>query len=453
MTGGRKQSMNKLFPKIKVLVMLIAAVLSVMAIMMVINDSGVLYDSDRAHWRDIFNDAPSEESADPSPEVVSTADTVSPTDEQPLVVVQHPPAITSLNGTAAQEVLDGIAEKYDCASVSIAVIDNGYVSQTYVYGYADVRKGILMNEDTKIRVASLTKVPVAMAAMFAQEDGVFDIDDSLTDILGYKVRNYSYSKHVLTLRNMLTHTATFNDTASITGRTLQNFLQDRKSYYDSAKPGTPEGWYYSNPAIRAMGGVVEVSVNKTLSDYLDEKLFNPLHVDAAFFANRLDDSSNLSQLYYCGDSVSYSVKEQLDRRYSDQPGVSMSVYAGGLTISPKDYAKIMCVLLRDGEYDGVQIMKPETVEEMQEVNYTLANFDQCVMLRRNKAMYDGRTLYWHTGAAYGLLSFASYDEKNNQGVVIVTNGSNRSTRVETGVHTVCSEYAEYIYSELLKKPR
>ena len=442
--------MKQYFPRIRIIVMMIAAVLSVMAVMIVINDSGVLYGSDRAHWRDIFNQTPQEE---PLPPVTKEPVKVSESDAEPEVVIQHPPAITSLNGTAAQEMLDSIAEKYDCAGVSIALIDNGYVSQTYVYGYADVRKQIPLNEDTKIRVASLTKVPVAMGAMFAQEDGYLDIDDSLTDILGYRVMNYSYSKHTITFRNMLTHTATFNDTATITGKTLQNFLQDRRSYYSSARPGTPEGWYYSNPGVRAAGGVVEMTVNKTLSDYLDEKLFNPLHMDAAFFANRLDDTSNISNLYYCGDSVSNSVKEQLARQYSEKPGGNMSVYAGGLTISAKDYAKIMCVLLRDGEYDGVQIMKPETVEEMQEVNYQLANFDQCVMLRRNKAMYDGRDLYWHTGAAYGLLAFASYDERNNQGVVIVTNGSNRSTRNDYGVHDVCSEYADYIYGELLKKPR
>ena len=451
--------MEKQFPKIKVIIMMIAAVLSVMAAMIVVDESGVLYGSDRARWRDIFNQTSDEATKTPAePQTVSKTDAASPSDAEPEIIVQHPPAITSLNGTAAQEMLDAIAEKYDCANVSIALIDNGYVSSTYTYGYADVKKQVPINEDTKIRVASLSKVLVGMGAMFAQEDGCFDIDDSLTDILGYRVMNYSYSKHTLTFRNMLTHTATFDDDSSITGRTLQNFLQDRKSYYDSAKPGTPEGWYYSNPGIRAAGGVVEMTVNKTLSAYLDEKIFNPLHVDAAFFACRLDDTKNISNLYYCGDSVSKSVKEQLDRQYSDIPGVGMSAYAGGLTISAKDYAKVMCVLLRDGEYDGVQIMKPETVEEMQEVNYrlaevNLANFDQCVILRHNKSMYHGRELYWHTGAAYGVLAFASYDEKNNQGVVIVTNGSDRSTRDDYGVHHVCAEYADYIYGELLKKPR
>lgn len=445
--------MKKNLSKIKVIVMMIAAVLSVMAAMILVNESGVLYNSDHAHWRDVFESQEQPQPAKP----VSVSDAASQTD-LPQVIVQHPPAITSLNGTAAQEKLDSIAVKYDCANVSIALINNGYVSQTYVYGYSDVKKQVPINEDTKIRLASLSKVPVAMGAMFAQEDGYFDIDDSLTEILGYRVMNYSYSKRTLTLRNMLTHTATFDDDSSISGRTLQNFLQDRKSYFTSAAPGTPEGWYYSNPGVRAAGGVVEMTVDKTLSVYLDEKLFNPLKIDAAFFASRLDDTKNISNLYYYGHSVSHSVKEQLDKVYSDKPGGNMSTYAGGLTISPRDYAKVMCVLLRDGEYDGVQIMKPETVEEMQEVNYRLAdvglaNFDQCIMLRHNKSMYNGRELYWHTGAAYGMLAFASYDEKNNQGIVIATNGSNRSTRNEFGVHDVCSEYADYIYSELLKKPR
>lgn len=360
---------------------------------------------------------------------------------------QPVPEITPLSAEV-QEWINAYCAENDCTAAQIALINDSYVTNTYSYGYANVARGQRLNDDTVIRVASLSKVLIGMTAMRAQEEGALTLDGTLTDQLGYTVQNPSYTRYPLTLRHILTHTATLNDTASIAGRSLANYLQDRNSYFFSGTPGTAEGWAYSNAGIRAAGGIIEVLTDSTMSELNDRYFFDGLGIDASFYARLLDDTSNIATLYYGNKYVSQSVSQQLARQNFDTPAANCSVFAGGLTITARDYARLMCILLRDGEYDGVQYMTAESVEEMQKVNYELEKYDQCVVIRHKDDLY-GRELYFHTGVAYGVLSFAAYDEHTGEGVVIVTIGAYRDGRDDTGVPLVCADLADYLFRQVL----
>lgn len=362
----------------------------------------------------------------------------------------HPPVPVSFSGDV-QARLTEISEKYGCVSTQIAVIDDGYVTSVFSCGQADREHHRAMNDDTKVRVASLSKVLVGMAAMKAQEEGIFDLDDPLTDIVGFRVRNPHYTRCVLTMRSFLTHTATINMYSEISGMSLDAFLHTPEIYI-FAEPNTAEAWCYSNPGIRAAGGLLEVILNRTLPEYTEEKFFDPLGADASFFASRLDDQSNIAALYGGDLYATQTVDALLWKPYYTTPGSNSYIFAGGLMTSAQDYARLMCVLLRNGEYDGMQLLSPQSVAEMEQPNFVLDGFDQCVILRHRCGMYNGRELYYHTGDAYGVLAFASYDKASGEGVVIVTVGA-ASNRDSYDVPEVCGEYAEYLYSEVLDGKR
>ena len=383
---------------------------------------------------------------------VTPTDLSSSSDAQEAVkaVPVHPPVPVTLDGGVGEQ-LNAIAAKYNCVSAQIAVIDDGYVSSVFSCGLADRERHREINDDTKIRVASLSKVLVGMAAMKAQEEGVFDLDDPLTDIVGFRVRNPHYTRCVLTMRSFLTHTATVNMYSEISGMSLETFLRTPE-IYTFTEPNTAEAWCYSNPGIRAAGGMLEVILNRTLPEYTEEKLLDPIGADASFFASRLDDQSNIAALYGGDLYATLSVDELLWKQYSTKPGSNSSIFAGGLVTSAKDYAKLMCVLLRDGEYDGMQLLSPQSVAEMEQPNFVLDGFEQCVILRHRGGMYNGRELYYHTGDAYGVLAFASYDKASGEGVVVTTVGAT-SNRDAYDVPEVCGEFADYIYSQVLDGKR
>jgi len=386
------------------------------------------------------------------------------TEDQPAMLPVVPSSSDSTAGVEISEVnaepdiiplsqeyqsgLKAIFDKYDCTSMQVAVINDGHITNTYCTGYANLANKVKVTDDTKIRVASLSKVLIGMCAMRAHQDGVLDIDGSLSEQLGYDAGNPRKPSYDMTLRDILTHTATFNETASITGRSLPNFLQDRESYFSASKPGTASCWRYSNPGIRAAGGIIEVLTGSTMHDYNKKYFFDSLDIDASFYARLIEDTNSIATLYFGDKYISLSLQDQLNRQNFDVPAGNCTVFAGGLTISAKDYAKLVCILLRDGEYNGTQYLSAESVADMEKVRFELSKFDQCTILRHRKELY-GRELYYHTGVAYGVLSFAAYDPTTNEGIVVTTVGSNVESRDSVGVPTICAELAQYLFGEVL----
>ncbi len=435
----------------KLLIMMLMAVVSLFGTVTALSENDIIAtDNTPLYYFDLSHIYSKNTAIDTfTPTDVTTPTDVSPTDAGSEVVVQHPPEIVSLSEEAQQRLTE-LSNKFGCVATQIAVIDDGYVTSLFSSGYANLRRKTAINNDTKIRVASLSKVLVGMSAMAAQEDGFFDLDDPLTDVLGYKVYNPNYSKHVLTMRSFLTHTASVNMTATISNVKLEYFLRSRDTYF-STEPNKASAWCYSNPGIRAAGGMVEQITGRTLPEFDNERFFTPLGADASFFASLLKDRENIATLYGGDHIETQSVNTLLSRNYSTVPGENGFIFAGGLMISAQDFAKLMCILLRDGEYDGHRILNPATVAEMEQVNYELKDFDQCIILRHRDEIY-GRELYFHTGDAYGVLAFAAYDQASGEGVVVVTVGAGCG-RDKYDIPTVCGEMADYIFNEVLDGKR
>mgnify|MGYP000057883900 CR=1 FL=1 len=86
----------------------------------------------------------------------------------------------------SNNIADLIA-KYGADGVSVAYVRDGQVVDTYAYGSAV--KGVRgMTSNTRVRVASISKVLVGLAAQLAVEDGSFDLDADLGDYLGVDIR-------------------------------------------------------------------------------------------------------------------------------------------------------------------------------------------------------------------------------------------------------------------------
>ena len=67
-----------------------------------------------------------------------------------------------------------------------------------------------MTPDTKVRVASISKVVVAMCAMSMADEGLIDLDAPLSDYWGSGVRN-PYSEGQPSVRTLMTHTSSLRN--------------------------------------------------------------------------------------------------------------------------------------------------------------------------------------------------------------------------------------------------
>lgn len=346
-----------------------------------------------------------------------------------------------------QAQIEAIAQKHGAVGVQVAVVQNGQVVDSYTYGWA-TKNTDKMTADHKIRVASLSKIAVGMAAMCLQDEGTVNIDGDIGSYWDMKVRNPSYPNTPITLRMLLSHTSTLyelGDDMPVTESAIREQLSG--SGFDGRKPGAVGSYYYNNYAFRVLGVTLELAGARTLDDLLGQKLFAPMGIDAAFAGGDLKNTDSIATLYRSSGAVGLSADTQRSRHNATVPGGDGIYYAGNLVASATDFAKLIALLANDGVYEGQQLLSAEAVALMESYMSTAlpdGAYQALPMLYRS-GLYGQSKLYYHTGSGYGVYNCASYDPTTGSGVVVLTTGADGDADLY-GIYEVCSEINQYIYS-------
>ena len=379
---------------------------------------------------------------------------------------------SQLHHNELQKAIDSIAEKYGAAGVQVAVIEQGIVADTFAYGWAT--KDITpMTADHKMRVASISKVVLGMAAMCLQEEGVIGLDEDISRYWDCNVQNPAYPDIPITIRSLLSHTSSMEDAsenASLSYYSVQNSLKG--SGYSQAVPGEIGSWYYNNYGFDILGITLELASGRMVDEVLKEHLYDKLDIDAAYEAGDIQDTSKLVTLYRDGQAVR-TIDDQLLRHCRQQPCEKGVHFCGGLTISAHDLAKLVSVLAEDGAfyqevpehadgytreymngdtshsantYQKIQVLSPGSVEQMEQIysQPTPEGHYQALPLRYRHNLYGRNRLFYHTGNAYGVFNCISYDPETGDGVVVLTTGAWESAD-ENGIFGICSEINEKAY--------
>ena len=159
------------------------------------------------------------------------------------------------------------------AGLSIAVAQNGQLSYTGGFGYANVEKRILANAATVYGIGSLTKQFTAAAVMQLVEQGVIELDHSLSNYIPH----HPDARTPVTIRHLLNHTA------GISGEADLGMLQDgsigagfaREAVINLLEDGafdSPPGhvWRYSNYGYYLLGLLIELVTGNKYTDHLRE---------------------------------------------------------------------------------------------------------------------------------------------------------------------------------------
>ena len=360
----------------------------------------------------------------------------------PAAEVSSAPAITNAD---LQQQIDAIRAKYTAVGLSAAYVRDGAVVETYASGWATLKKQP-MSADTKVRIASVSKVMVGLGAHLLAEQGKIDLDAPIDDALGFQLHTRS-SADVITARHILTHTSSLMRQPAASGvyEKVGALLADPGSYY-SAISGNLKNWDYNNFAFYVLGLALEHASGRTLDEILNQGLCDALGADGSFWAGDLASPELAATVYAEDHSIGLSWAQQTDV-HSKGPAANGAVFAGNYHISARDLGKVAATLANDGWYNGVQVLDAEVVEAMERYIPTLVpdnNFYQAQPLRYRQNMYGRQGLYYHTGSAYGELCFFSYDPVRRDGVVVLTTGAQRMSK--GGIYGVCAEAADLLYN-------
>ena len=328
---------------------------------------------------------------------------------------------------------------------------DGYL-ENVCSGYSNLEDKKETTELGIYRIASISKVIVAIGLLKLYEKGLVDLDEDISLYLGFKVRNPKYPDCLITLRQVLTQTSSIIDDGDFVdgiykGYDGSNCTDDyikleelltpgsERFYkgYSDYKPGT--NFIYSNLGCGILACVCEKITGVYFPDYIKECLLHPLGIYSGFRLEDLKYKENLVNHY------KYDGKFILHRNYESFKKVQCLKYplgenfrgvAGGLYITAYDLSKIMQMLMNKGVYNNIRILKEETVNEMEKVQwegvatdptYRKKGLQMIIMDQFTKDPLKG-----HFGNAYGLRSFMLYNQ--NGGIIFLCNGANFITDEE-----------------------
>ena len=257
--------------------------------------------------------------------------------------------------------LDGIMPQQlareDIAGAVISVVKDGQVLFAKGYGYADVEKRVPVTADnTLFRPGSISKLFTWTSVMQLVEQGKLDLDRDVNDYLDYKVPA-TYPQPI-TLRNVMTHTPGFEETVQELFVADAKDLTPLKTYLPAHlperifPPGTTPA--YSNYATTMAGYIVQRVSGQPFEEYVEQHILNPLGMSHSTFRQPLP--KDLEPLM----SKGYDVASQPPKKFEFVEAFP----AGSSSVTAMDMTHFMIAHLQDGQYEGVQILKPETAKLM-----------------------------------------------------------------------------------------
>ena len=286
----------------------------------------------------------------------------SPPPANVAAVAPQPPRGLELTKTDFETFLDALIPSQlrnrDIAGAVVSVVKDGQVLFQKGYGYADVEaKKPVLPDQTLFRPGSISKLFTATAVMQLVEQGKLDLDGDINQYLDFAIPK-TYAQPV-TLRQLLTHTGGFEETLKNLFVAHENDIKPLRSYLVNEMPARifPPGKIpsYSNYGFTLAGYIVEGVSGEKFESYIENHILKPLGMNHSTFDQPVPAQlvPQMSKAYLNGS------KKPRDFEWVQ------AAPAGALTTTAADMTRFMIAFLQDGSVDGVSILKPQTVRQME----------------------------------------------------------------------------------------
>ncbi len=253
-------------------------------------------------------------------------------------------------------------------------------------GMADIEAGRPMQKDSIFQIMSMTKPVTAIGIMMLAEEGKLSVRDPVEEYLpefkGLRVRvnqgpdaeRLGIPNHAITIRDLLTHTAGFTDSAPAA---IPDYRQRMNVPLDEVvrqlarepllfQPGTE--WSYSSAGIEVLGRIIEVCSGMKYADFISERILQPLGMKDSFFFPPPDKVDRIAMVYEKSDGrlvrAPASILGGDPARH--RQGAVFPAPGWGLYSTAEDLLHLYRMMLNDGVYAGRRYLSPFSVHLMTE---------------------------------------------------------------------------------------
>lgn len=289
---------------------------------------------------------------------------------------------------ALDDVMSQAVETDEVYGLSyLLVAGDEEIARNY-FGVQSLDTGVPVQEDTIFRIYSMSKPITGVAMMMLWEDGLWELDDPVTDYIpefeSLRVlagTNEDGSPILVdadrppTMREIMSHTAGFAYGLGGTDFANEAFRQrailrspDMESLIDAVadvpllfQPG--ENWAYS-VSVDIQGYIVEKLSGQKFGEFLDENIFTPLGMEDTGFFVPPEDYDRFSDVFTYSPDYDRVVRVPSETTLFREDTIPFESGGGGLVATLDDYARFCQMMLNGGTLDGHEIIEPETVELM-----------------------------------------------------------------------------------------
>ena len=354
----------------------------------------------------------------------------------------------------AEAGIHAIMQEIKVVGLSVAVVKNNKIIYTHSFGLKDMETNAPLTDDCLFRIASISKSFTSTFIMQLVEDRQLSLEDDISDLVGFSIRNPKFPDKIITLRMVLSHRSSINDREGYF--TLDAINPDKNpnwaKCYNDYEPGT--GYMYCNLNYNLVGTIIEKKSGERFDNYVRRHILSPLGLYGGYCVDSLDNTRFASIYEYNGDSARFfhSPAAYAPRRTEIENyilGYSTPIFSptGGMKITAAGLANYMIMHMKLGKHRGKRIISKKSAREMQTPLSEKEGYGLAIMTKDN--LIAGKKLKGHTGSAYGLYSAMFFSPEEKFGIVVISNGCHPA--YTDGFNTLIRRTVNCLYESLIKK--
>ncbi len=353
----------------------------------------------------------------------------------------------------AEDCINNIMQQSAVAGLSVAVVKNNKIIYTHSFGSKNIETNTPLSNNDLFRIASISKSFSATSIMQLMEAKKISLEDDISTLVGFKIRNPKFPETVITLRMVMSHRSSINDRQGYF--TLDAINPDKNKdwakCYNDYEPGT--GYQYCNLNYNMVGTIIEKISGKRFDQYVKQHILDPLQLYGGYCVDSLD-KTRFATIYEYNDSLkkfiaapaAYAPRSEEIRNYT--MGYSTPIFSptGGMKISAPDLAAYMMMHMNQGKYKGKRVISKTSAKQMQTKLSDKEGYGLAIMT--TEKLIAGKTMKGHTGSAYGLFSAMFFHPEEKFGIVVISNGCHPS--YSDGFNTVIKKTVNCLYDNFIK---
>ncbi len=353
----------------------------------------------------------------------------------------------------AEAAIQSIMQSSPVVGLSVAVVKNNKVIYNHSFGFKDVEKQLPLTNESIFRIASISKSFTTTAIMQLVAEKKIRLDQDISELVGFKVRNPAYPNTVITLKMALSHRSSINDSEgyfsldAIDPATNPNFAK----CYNAYEPD--KGYMYCNLNYNLAGSILEKMTGIRFDKYIQQQILDPLGLYGGYNVNALD-SQLIAKIYEFNKETqgftlslnAYAPRTEEINNYTMGRTTPIFSPTGGMKISANDLAKYMIMHSQLGKYDGGRMIPKNLSQQMQAIISEEEGYGMA--LETTTQLIAGKTMIGHTGSAYGLYSMMFFEPKEKIGFIVISNGCD--TKTINGFNAVLHQTVNSLYDNLIR---